>query len=67
MCEEILTEKYPVCSLSLAPVSGASCTNIDLYGWQPMFPDDPGSEEMRATVHGWALRRGPRNQGETGH
>ena len=24
---------------------------------QPMFPEDPGEEEVRSTVHGWKLTR----------
>lgn len=25
--------------------------------FKPMFPDDPGEEQVRATVHGWVLTR----------
>ena len=28
--------------------------------FQPMFPEDPGAEEVRSTVHGWRLTRAPR-------
>ncbi|PSS37996.1 hypothetical protein PHLCEN_2v179 [Hermanssonia centrifuga] len=28
-----------------------------LWDVQPMFPEDPGEEEVRATVHGWRLTR----------
>ncbi|KAF8919489.1 putative methyltransferase-domain-containing protein [Mucidula mucida] len=36
---------------------GWTCEEIVTKTFPPMFPDDPGSEEVRATVHGWCLRR----------
>ncbi|KAI0819453.1 putative methyltransferase-domain-containing protein [Trametes gibbosa] len=36
---------------------GWSCEEILTRKYPPMFPDDPGEEEVRATVHGWRLTR----------
>ncbi|KAI0067392.1 hypothetical protein BV25DRAFT_1819716 [Artomyces pyxidatus] len=36
---------------------GWTCTEILTERFPPMFPDDPGEEEVRATVHGWKLTR----------
>lgn len=49
VCEKILEERFDVRYLVLSVGSefDPSC--------QPMFPDDPGEEEVRATVHGWKL------------
>ncbi|KAI6015328.1 putative methyltransferase-domain-containing protein [Pisolithus orientalis] len=37
---------------------GWICEEIVTRKFPPMFPDDPGDEEVRATVHGWRLVRG---------
>ncbi|KAF9027131.1 hypothetical protein BDZ89DRAFT_987503 [Hymenopellis radicata] len=42
---------------SKARDKGWTCEEIVTQKFPPMFPDDPGSEEVRATVHGWCLRR----------
>ncbi|KZT20524.1 hypothetical protein NEOLEDRAFT_1122557 [Neolentinus lepideus HHB14362 ss-1] len=34
-----------------------NCEEILTRKYPPMFPDDPGEEEVRATVHGWRLTR----------
>ncbi|SJL04465.1 related to Putative nicotinamide N-methyltransferase [Armillaria ostoyae] len=34
---------------------GWHCEEILTQKFEPMFPDDPGEEEIRATVHGWKL------------
>ncbi|KAK0448346.1 nicotinamide N-methyltransferase [Desarmillaria tabescens] len=36
---------------------GWHCQEILTQKFEPMFPDDPGEEEIRATVHGWKLNR----------
>ncbi|KAK0210398.1 nicotinamide N-methyltransferase [Desarmillaria ectypa] len=36
---------------------GWHCQEILTQKFEPMFPDDPGEEEIRATVHGWKLTR----------
>ncbi|KAH9941276.1 putative methyltransferase-domain-containing protein [Epithele typhae] len=33
------------------------CEEILTRKYPPMFPEDPGEEEVRATVHGWKLTR----------
>lgn len=49
VCEKILEERFDVRYLVLS-------VGIELDpSCQPMFPDDPGEEEVRATVHGWKL------------
>ncbi|TFK46266.1 hypothetical protein OE88DRAFT_1707695 [Heliocybe sulcata] len=39
--------------------AGWQCENILTRRYPPMFPDDHGDEEVRATVHGWRLTRVP--------
>ena len=49
-CEEILTQKFDV--------GDAFAQNFcphKLHTSQVMFPEDPGDEEVRSTVHGWRL------------
>ncbi|KAJ8090195.1 Protein N-terminal and lysine N-methyltransferase efm7 [Marasmius tenuissimus] len=36
---------------------GWSCVKIVEKTYPPMFPDDPGAEEVRSTVHGWKLTK----------
>ncbi|OJT06456.1 Protein N-methyltransferase nnt1 [Trametes pubescens] len=36
---------------------GWHCEEILTRRYPPMFPEDPGEEEVRATVHGWRLTR----------
>ncbi|OBZ77623.1 Protein N-methyltransferase NNT1 [Grifola frondosa] len=36
---------------------GWFCEEILTEKFPPMFPEDPGEEEVRATVHGWRLTR----------
>ncbi|RPD77120.1 hypothetical protein L226DRAFT_544598 [Lentinus tigrinus ALCF2SS1-7] len=36
---------------------GWHCEEILTRKYPPMFPEDPGEEEVRATVHGWSLTR----------
>lgn len=36
---------------------GWICEEIVTERFPPMFPEDPGDEEVRATVHGWRLTR----------
>ncbi|TRM67140.1 putative methyltransferase-domain-containing protein [Schizophyllum amplum] len=36
---------------------GWSCQEVLTERFPPMFPDDPGAEEVRSTVHGWRLTR----------
>ncbi|PWN34985.1 uncharacterized protein FA14DRAFT_164120 [Meira miltonrushii] len=36
---------------------GWICTEVGKWKMAPMFPEDPGSEEVRATVHGWQIYR----------
>ncbi|RDX40800.1 hypothetical protein OH76DRAFT_1412676 [Lentinus brumalis] len=36
---------------------GWHCEEILTRKYPPMFPEDPGAEEVRATVHGWSLVR----------
>lgn len=40
-----------------ATVSGWKCVKIVTERYPPMFPEDSGDEEVRATVHGWKLVR----------
>ncbi|KAI0353398.1 hypothetical protein OH77DRAFT_1458476 [Trametes cingulata] len=42
---------------SKARERGWLCEEILTRRYPPMFPDDPGEEEVRATVHGWRLTR----------
>ncbi|KAJ3982739.1 putative methyltransferase-domain-containing protein [Lentinula detonsa] len=37
--------------------AGWDCVKIVTQKFTPMFPEDPGEEEVRATVHGWMLNR----------
>ncbi|EJF58955.1 hypothetical protein DICSQDRAFT_156488 [Dichomitus squalens LYAD-421 SS1] len=37
--------------------NGWTCDEILTRKYPPMFPEDPGEEEVRATVHGWRLTR----------
>ncbi|KAH8107413.1 nicotinamide N-methyltransferase [Phellopilus nigrolimitatus] len=41
---------------------GWACAEVVTVHYPPMFPDDPGEEEVRATVHGWRLTRLPRRR-----
>ncbi|KAG7087235.1 hypothetical protein E1B28_013216 [Marasmius oreades] len=36
---------------------GWKCDKIIEQKYPPMFPDDPGAEEVRSTVHGWRLSK----------
>ncbi|KAH7908812.1 putative methyltransferase-domain-containing protein [Hygrophoropsis aurantiaca] len=36
---------------------GWNCEEIVTEKFPPMFPEDPGEEEVRSTVHGWRLLR----------
>ncbi|KZV72532.1 hypothetical protein PENSPDRAFT_750827 [Peniophora sp. CONT] len=40
-----------------AEARGWCCEEIVTERFPPMFPEDPGEEEVRATVHGWRLTR----------
>ncbi|PAV19105.1 nicotinamide N-methyltransferase [Pyrrhoderma noxium] len=40
-----------------AKSSGWKCEKVVIERYPPMFPEDPGDEEVRATVHGWKLVR----------
>ncbi|THU95606.1 hypothetical protein K435DRAFT_966334 [Dendrothele bispora CBS 962.96] len=40
-----------------AKTRGWVCEEIVVRKYPPMFPDDPGAEEVRSTVHGWKLTR----------
>ncbi|KAI0088418.1 putative methyltransferase-domain-containing protein [Irpex rosettiformis] len=42
---------------SKAQERGWACEKILTEQFPPMFPEDPGEEEVRATVHGWRLVR----------
>ncbi|KZT10552.1 uncharacterized protein LAESUDRAFT_644482 [Laetiporus sulphureus 93-53] len=42
---------------SKARQRGWLCEEILTQKFPPMFPDDPGDEEVRSTVHGWMLTR----------
>ncbi|GJE86741.1 nicotinamide N-methyltransferase-like protein [Phanerochaete sordida] len=42
---------------SKAEERGWKCEEIVTEKFPPMFPEDPGEEEVRATVHGWRLTR----------
>ncbi|KAI0777521.1 putative methyltransferase-domain-containing protein [Trametes elegans] len=42
---------------SKARERGWHCEEILTRKYTPMFPEDPGEEEVRATVHGWRLTR----------
>ncbi|KAG1748103.1 hypothetical protein EDB19DRAFT_1893832 [Suillus lakei] len=37
--------------------AGWVCEEIVTRKYPPMFPEDPGEEEVRATVHGWRMTR----------
>ncbi|KAJ3899233.1 putative methyltransferase-domain-containing protein [Lentinula edodes] len=39
---------------------GWNCVELVTQKFDPMFPEDPGEEEVRATVHGWLLTRSSR-------
>ncbi|KAI6001927.1 hypothetical protein EDD15DRAFT_2507960 [Pisolithus albus] len=41
-----------------ARAQGWVCEKIVTRKFPPMFPDDPGDEEVRSTVYGWRLVRG---------
>lgn len=41
----------------LAAARGYVCEEVGQWRLAPMFPDDPGDEQVRATVHGWRMRR----------
>jgi nicotinamide N-methyltransferase len=41
----------------LSQQKGWTCEELGSWKMDPMFPDDPGSEEVRATVHGWSIFR----------
>ena len=69
-CEEVLTERFPVrvsrvhfVFRCFAPHNNNNNFHIVIYSVvivirrQPMFPEDPGEEEVRSTVHGWKLTR----------
>ncbi|KAG2067284.1 hypothetical protein BDR04DRAFT_1129677 [Suillus decipiens] len=43
---------------SKAQAAGWVCEEIITHKYSPMFPEDPGEEEVRATVHGWRMTRG---------
>ncbi|KAG1824616.1 putative methyltransferase-domain-containing protein [Suillus subaureus] len=38
--------------------AGWVCEEIVTHKYPPMFPEDPGEEKVRATVHGWRMTRG---------
>ncbi|KAE9399484.1 hypothetical protein BT96DRAFT_965636 [Gymnopus androsaceus JB14] len=40
-----------------AKEQGWDCVEVVTQKFKPMFPDDPGEEQVRATVHGWILTR----------
>ncbi|WFD34465.1 nicotinamide N-methyltransferase [Malassezia cuniculi] len=42
---------------ALAEQRGYTCTHVGDWRLQPMFPEDPGDEVVRATVHGWIVKR----------
>ncbi|KAJ7733253.1 nicotinamide N-methyltransferase [Mycena maculata] len=42
---------------SKARVRGWTCEEILTRRFAPMFPEDAGEESVRATVHGWRLKR----------
>ncbi|EJD04967.1 uncharacterized protein FOMMEDRAFT_18656 [Fomitiporia mediterranea MF3/22] len=42
---------------SKARERGWVCKEVVTERYPPMFPDDPGDEDVRATVHGWSLTR----------
>lgn len=41
----------------LAGQRGWTCSQIGTWKMPPMFPNDPGSEEVRGTVQGWQVYR----------
>lgn len=41
----------------LAQQKGWTCEEVLQRKYPPMFPEDPGDEEMRSTVYGWRLTR----------
>jgi nicotinamide N-methyltransferase len=40
-----------------ARARGWACEEVLTRRFAPMFADDPGAEEVRATVHGWRMTR----------
>ncbi|TEB37275.1 hypothetical protein FA13DRAFT_1726356 [Coprinellus micaceus] len=44
---------------SKAEARGWAVEKVVEERFPPMFPDDPGDEEVRSTVHGWKLTRPP--------
>ncbi|KIY70044.1 hypothetical protein CYLTODRAFT_442264 [Cylindrobasidium torrendii FP15055 ss-10] len=42
---------------SKAQERGWTCEEVVTRKFPPMFPEDPGAEEVRGTVHGWKLVR----------
>lgn len=50
ICEKIVTRKFPVSHYSFPSRHSNEIP-------KPMFPEDPGDEEVRSTVHGWKLTR----------
>ena len=53
LCDKIVTEKFPVSDA----LYSTEDYQLTVPMPQPMFPEDPGEEEVRATVHGWRLTR----------
>lgn len=49
--DKIVEETYPVCKSKLT----SRIHYLILSPHKPMFPDDPGDEAVRSTVHGWKL------------
>ncbi|KAH9939183.1 nicotinamide N-methyltransferase [Amylocystis lapponica] len=43
--------------LEKAKAQGWQCDKVVTQKFPPMFPEDPGDEEVRAMVHGWRLTR----------
>lgn len=41
----------------LAQQRGWTCSQVGTWKMPPMFPNDPGNEEVRGTVHGWQVYR----------
>jgi EEF1A N-terminal glycine/lysine methyltransferase len=61
-CEEVFTERFPVRVSRVHFVPMFRPIIIFFFSYcnyrrQPMFPEDPGEEEVRSTVHGWKLTR----------
>ncbi|UZJ52472.1 hypothetical protein CBS101457_001792 [Exobasidium rhododendri] len=59
ICKEVGTWKMPVSTAWSVPTRRACAEKRRkrLQRLQPMFPNDAGSEEVRATVHGWQVYR----------